>query len=427
MHTAVNRSIYYSTRDVLRRTWLFLFVVVVLAALASIVIGSASYAVPLAGLMFGMAAAPQQYVPMVPFVAAAHEHVEPAFVRSVQLAANTQALDPIDIPAYGYLRHVFLEITCAGGVVGTAVATEDFPWNIIQSVTLLDVNGAPIVGPIDGYALLWANIAGGYAFRQDPRDSPWFVGSVPNPAMFLRVPLEISHFDGLGALANQNSAAPYKLQITLNNTTGIITGAFGTIPTVTIRGWVEAWSLPNAQDVRGRPQQQLPPAHGTGQFWTTRRPDVAAGAITVPINRVGNLLRNVLFITRTAAGVRSDTVMPEPILFNWDGRQQWQESQRYRIQAMFEKLVDAARDTGVWLYPFAHSIMGRNGDENPNLWLPTVQSTRMELAGSAAAGGTVQVVINDIQPVEVHPAERYTENSDTTFRASPGPAAAVSA
>jgi hypothetical protein len=44
----------------------------------------------------------------------------------------------------------------------------------------------------------------------------------------------------------------------------------------------------------------------------------------------------------------------------------------------------------------------------------------MELSGTSAASGSVQVVVNDIQPVEVVPAERYTENSDTTFRAGSG-------
>jgi hypothetical protein len=37
-----------------------------------------------------------------------------------------------------------------------------------------DVNGANIVGPIDGYALYVANLLGGYANRQNPQDSPLY-------------------------------------------------------------------------------------------------------------------------------------------------------------------------------------------------------------------------------------------------------------
>jgi hypothetical protein len=422
---AANRAIAYRVHDLARSVWFVVAATILLAAILGAFLDAPEAALPL--LMLGQVRNGAAVVPAVPFVAAAHEHVEPAFTISRQLTAATQQLDPIDIPSYGYLRHVFLEVTAASGVIGTFVAGEDFPFNIIQSVTLLDVNGAPIVGPIDGYALLWANIAGGYAYRQDPRDAPWHVGAAPNPAFFLRVPVEISHFDGLGSLANQNSAAPYKLQITLNSTSGIGTGAFGTIPTITVRGWAECWSLPNATDVRGRPQQQLPPVHGTGQFWTTRRPDVLAGNINVPITRVGNLIRNLVFITRTAGGVRADTVMPDPAIINWDGRQQFQFSQRYWQQSMFEKLVDATRDTGVWILSMAHSQQNRAGDDTPNLWWPTVQATRMELSGTNALAGSIQVVVNDIQPVEVVPAERYTENSDTTFRAAPGPASPVAA
>lgn len=355
--------------------------------------------------------------PSVPFIAAAHEQVLPGPIITRTLTANSQQLDPVDIPSGGYMRHVCLEVTCTAGVIGTFVAGADFPWNIIQSIALLDVNGTPIYGPMDGYAALWTNIAGGYAYRQDPRDSPWFVAAAPNPSFFLRVPVEISHRDGLGSLANQNAAAPYKLQITLNSLSGIGTGAYGTPPTVSIRISLEAWSLPNAVDVRGRPQQQLPPVHGTGQFWSSRRPDVVAGGITVPVNRVGNLIRNLVFITRDGTGARVDTVMPDPVIVSWDRRQQFQFSQRLWQQLMFEKLVDVTRDTGVWILSMSHSDNNRSGDDSPSLWWPTVQATDLNIQGTSAVTGTMQIITNDIQPVEIVPAERYTENSDTTYRA----------
>src|SRR3954453_12200524 len=103
---------------------------------------------------------PQVQVPAVPFVASAHEHVEPAFTRTFTPGASVQQLDPIDVPAYGFLRHVLLEISASGGVGGTAPA--DYPYNILSQIALQDVNGANIVGPIDGYALYLANVVGGY-------------------------------------------------------------------------------------------------------------------------------------------------------------------------------------------------------------------------------------------------------------------------
>lgn len=418
---AVHRTILRDIARVTRSAWLIIAIVAILAAIAGTLLGAPDWTLPVVGGGFMLGAV--QTVPAVPFVAASHEQVLPGPVITRQLTGATQQLDPVDVPSGGYLRHIALEVSSAGGVIGTFVAGADFPWNIIQSVTLLDVNGTPMFGPLDGYALLWANIAGGYAFRQDPRDGPWFSAAAPNPAFFCRIPVEISHFDGLGSLANQNAAAPYKLQITLNSTAAIGTGAFGTAPTITVRVFAEVWSLPNRQDVRGRPQQQAPPVHGTGQFWSSRRPDVIAGAVTVPVNRVGNLLRNLLFITRDATGARVDTVMPDPVIVSWDRRQQYQFTQRMWQQLMFEKLVDVTRDVGVWILSMSHSQQNRSGDDAPNLWWPTVQATDLNIQGSSAVTGTVQIVVNDIQPVEVVPAERYTENSDTTYRAAPGPAA----
>lgn len=362
---------------------------------------------------------PSVSVPGIPFTASAHEHQERAFTVSKQITAATQQLDPINVPSFGYLRHIFLDVSSAGGV-GAATGKEDYPWNLIQSISLLDVNGAPIVGPIDGYALLWANIIGGYALQSDPRKLPGFSADVDNPAFQIRVPVEICHYNGLGAIANQNAAAPYQLLITLNSSTGAWTSPpVTTLPTLTIRGTIETWTLPAASDSDGRPQQQLPPAHGTGQFWSSRNNQVAnSGDNTIPITRVGNLIRNLVFICRTTAPARSDTVFPDPIIINLDGRQLTQESQTYRKAKVFELLENSTRDTGVFIYCFDASLQNRAGDGPPNMWLPTTQATRLEVNGSFAAAGSVQVVVNDIQPIEVNPAERYAESNATSPSAS---------
>lgn len=365
-----------------------------------------------------------QVMPMVPFTAAAHEHVEPGPTFTALLGAAVQQAGPFDVPSYGYLRNIYLQVSSTGGIIGTAVAGADFPFNILQQITLLDVNGAPLYGPLDGYAAAWTNIVGGYAFRQDPRLAPSFSGVVTTPTFFIRIPVEISHYDGLGSLANQNAAAAYKLSFALNSvaagTQGILaSGAYATAPTITVRTWIECWSLPNSTDMAGRPQQQTPPAHGTAQYWTSRRQDVLAGVNTVQLTRMGNLLRNVFCIVRDATGARVDTAFPDPILFNWDARQLFNESQFYRINTEWERWVVGARDTGIFVYSWSHSVHNRSGDETPNLWIPTVQSTRMEFNGNFAVPGSVQVLTNDIAPAEVVPAERYVERSDTGFNPNP--------
>lgn len=346
-------------------------------------------------------------IAQLPFTASAHEHTEPAFTLSSAVGAATVAFNPQDIPAYGFIRHIFLEITCAGGTGGTIAA--DGPWNLIQSLTLQDVNGANIVGPIDGYSLYLANLIGGYAPNQNPANAPWFVSAAPNPAFYLRVPVEISKYDGLGSLANQNASANYKLSITLNTLAAAFSVAPSPVPTVTIKGWLEAWSLPAPTDNRGRPQQQIPPLLGTGQYWSARTQSVLVGNNTVGLTRVGNYIRNLIFVARDASGVRQDTVFPDPMVFNWDGMQIHNASQRYLQQYWYEKVQGAlTRPAGVYVLPFNTGGQDdRMGNDPPTLWLPTTQSSRLEITGNSAVAGSVAVLTNEVAPVEENQAERY--------------------
>lgn len=354
------------------------------------------------------APAQQQAVPALPFVASAHEHVEPAFTTTVTPGATVQQINPIDVPAYGYFRYLFLEVVASGGVGGTIAA--DGPFNLFQQLTLQDVNGANLFGPIDGYGAYIANLVGGYSARSNPVDSPWYVGSAPNPAFYLRIPLEIDRKNGLGSLANQNSGANYKFTMAINTAAALASVAFTTVPTFTIRGWLEAWTLPAASDNRGRPQAQVPPLLGTGQYWSARtQTGVIVGNNTVPLTRLGNYIRTVALIGRDGTGARNDGVLPDPLSFNWDGMTIRNQSQRYMQQDFYEKTWGTiTRPTGVFVIPFNHGGEGATvGDEDPDLWLPTTATSRIEITGNSATAGSVQVLTNEVAPVEQDQTQRY--------------------
>lgn len=358
----------------------------------------------------------QAPAPIVPFVAAAHEHTEPVFDVTVTPGTTTQALSTIDVPAYGYLRHIWLQIEGTGGALGGGALNADYPFNLIQSISLNDVNGAPIFGPVDGYAMYVANLVGAYSNRCDAAVIQNYVGTV-NTVLGIRVPIEISHHDGFGSLANQNAAASYKLNLTLNTLANIITGGAPTAPAVRIRGYLEAWSLPNETDVAGRPQAQFPPVHGTSQFWSQNVKAVAVGAQTIPLVRVGNLIRAIAFVARNAAGARTAACFPDPAQLNWDARSLNLDTQVYRTSLAHERTpgTSTGLPTGVFVYHFNHSVKNNAGDDNPTLWLPTVQSTRLELAGPVATAGNIQVLTNDVAPAETIPSERFVDTSQTGF------------
>lgn len=358
------------------------------------------------------APSPQAVMPALPFVASAHEHTEPAFQFTVTPGAGIQQINPLDIPASGYLRAVWLEFACSGGTGGTAGA--DFPWSLIQSCGMEEVNGSTIMTPFDGYALYMANVVGGYSYTNDPAAAPFHVGSSPNPVFYLRVPVEIAAKDGLGALANQNAAAQYKLRLAINSIAGAWSVAPSPVPTLTVKGYLEAWTLPAAADNRGRPQAQIPPMLGTGQYWSQTNRAQISGGTPLAVTRVGNYIRALVLIGRDNTGARSDSVIPEPFQFTWDGNNIHNVSQRY-LQDYFRSKVSGpfTRPTGVFVLPFNHATTGRMGNEDPVLWLPTMDSSRIEVTGTAAAAGSVQMLVNEVAPVETNQAQRYEFPNDT--------------
>lgn len=346
------------------------------------------------------------------FVASSHEHRELIHQESVVLGANTISSNPtsIDVNAYGFIGHIVLRISWTGGA---GVLAADAPWNFIQSIWLQDVNGAYFQYPIDGYSLLEEQIYGGYSFRGDPRLGSTFASTAASGTYTVRVPVMITRHNAYGALANQNAAATYKLGWTYNTFAAAYSTAT-TAPTVTATAYLEAWTQPNAKDLRGRPQAQLPPLHGSTQQWSIYTKAINVGNNVVQFPRVGNTLRTIILIARDNTGARNDAVLPTPFSFNIDGRVLTSEDVTLRKEIMSLMLENGALvDTGVLVFFFNNSVLGKCGDESSDLWVPTLQSTRLELVGQAATAGTLTILTNDIAQVETDQSQRYVMESQT--------------
>jgi hypothetical protein len=351
---------------------------------------------------------------VVDFTSASYEHTEPASDDSRTLGTSQQTIGPIEIPAYGFIRHVFVLVEISGLTGGTA--HEDSPFRALSEVSLFDVNGAPIFGPFDGYETYLANLYGGYAFQQDPRLQPDGTFTTPNFVFGLRVPVEISHNNGLGAIANQNAAASLKLRLGVNTLANIWSAAPTGTGTIRVRTWLEAWSQPTMNDPAGRAQEMVPPMHGTSQYWSKFERAVNSGSNTIQLPRVGNLIRAMIFILRVS-NVRSAANLPDPVILNWDARQLINEPRYLRRAYMAERVITAAagHPAGVLFVGYNHDNLGHAGDDTPELWLPTVQSTRLELNGTFGAAGQLTVLTNDVAPVEVDQLERFQVPNESGF------------
>lgn len=359
-------------------------------------------------------------IALVPFVRASQEHREPVGMDVSRLqTASDQDLGVHDIPAYGYMRSLTLLVQGTGAVDATdAVFAEDGPFNALKNISLAEPNGATIVQFNSGYDLYLAHKYGGYRFSNDPKCSPVYSADLDgNFSFLLRIPVEICQRDGLGSLPNQNAAATFKLRATLAASGDLYsTIPDTTLPTVRVRAYLEAWDQPEVSS-GGQGNQTVPPAMNTTQYWSTTSYAVSAGEFNVRLSRMGNYIRNLIFVyTRTASTrANGDADFPVEARLEWDTRpldiierNNWR-NQTYERYGYLGRLngtniaptavaADApgGRDAGVYPYDFCHEFDGKVGNENRDGWLPTLASTRLELRGNFTTAGTLKVLTNDV-------------------------------
>lgn len=355
----------------------------------------------------------------IPFRRSTRHHWEPFFDRSVVLTAADQLQTPIYVPAYGFIRGVWILGEATGGNGGTtsAVTAGDSPWNAIQ-VGFLDVNGAPVYGPFAGNQSMYFGFLafkyGSYANPGDGRQLKFSaVATSGNFTACWYLPIEIRQHDGLGALTNLNAAASYQISLTISASTKIYaTSPVPTLPTLRVRMWLDAWGQPPPHDLLGNMTSPKPPALNTTQFWSIASfPIAGAGQQTIRLTRLGQYLRNLVFVLYDAAGtpVRTDTNWPDPAEIWMDdiqvssmGQVLWKEhmAKWYNLTPNGTQDSSGTLDTGVYVMPFTDDGSGFPGlgDEMGNAYLPTLQSSRLEIRGNFGGAGTLYVLTNDIAP-----------------------------
>lgn len=351
----------------------------------------------------------QRPVATVPFIRASAEHIESTGIDvSRVLTTSAQNLGVFDVPAYGYVRSllILVETTGGGGSAGTT-PVENAPFNLLQDIALTEPNGSVIAQFNDGYQLYLANKWGGYRPNSDPRQSPAFsamVTATGNHSFLLRLPVELNARDALGSLPNQNAAATFKLRLNLGPIGSLLGVAPGTLPTTRVRVFLEAWDQPEAA-MAGAANQTTPPAMNTTQFWSTQMYNVNAGDQTIRLTRVGNYIRNLIFMfTRTASTrANGEADFPNPSRIYLDTRPVMELNKSVFNHYLWERtgrttVGDAAggKDNGVFPLDFTHEFDGNLGHENRDLWLPTLGSTRLELQGNFANAGVLTVLTNDV-------------------------------
>lgn len=340
----------------------------------------------------------------VPFFYGSNWYVEKFFTSSWQLTTSQQEFVNNVTPG-GFLRGVRLQVRSTGGVGGTVTA--DNPWNVISSATLENIDGAPILYPAPGYSYY----VGAWAFRPwdgDPaRRFDYAQGNNPSFSLFLKP--EIRHTAGV--LANTDARALYRVRFTLNTWSNVIT-AGTTAPTVTVSGYLETWSQPDAADLHGNTIEPVPPGLNLS---TLRRRQIftlnSAGADNqFQLTNTGNEIRGAVMIVRDSTGARQD-YLSDPIRWRIDNRamgtfspdEVWNQ-----MNDFYPNLQNGTsqRPQGVYVWPRFY----QPGRMVGQAWLATTNATYViwentTLSTGTNLPGTNEIITDEVVPVGAIPME----------------------
>jgi hypothetical protein len=346
---------------------------------------------------------------VVPFNQGSKPEVEegPAWLEQLP-GANAINLGPIALPANGYIAAVCIDVeTAEAGKGGALEASEDFPWNIFELIKLTEPNNAPLGMELTGYQAYVANKYGVYAGAPDPTVSPVYSATAASPSFMLRIPVQIAP-NGLGSLGNQSAAAALRLFLRINPATVAWKKAGEAYPKLNIRTYIELWGEPPGEDLLGRQVQQEPMFEGTCQMWTAQNQEkFSAGKNNTKMTQLGAMIRTIAFVCRNAGGERKDTVFPNPFQVQLDNRTFRTASQRWLIETMREETPQIKeRDAGVFVMSFSKGETNESGANQINSWLATLNATRLELLGSSAVAGNVDILTNFITVTASNPEER---------------------
>lgn len=347
----------------------------------------------------------------VPFLFGTNSYAEQISVDTFQLGAAAQEFVHNVTPG-GYLRGVDLQIVGASGAVSSGNLTADAPYNVLDSVSLENIDGSPILYPMNGYAYaMWQNFSAPW-LGNSANPAQLYSTAVATPGWYLHLYPEI--FGTAGVLANTDARAQYRVRYTLT-AAATLSANFTTNPTMTVTEYLQTWAQPDRNDLHGNPIQPQPPGLNLARIVRHQIITLnAAGADNlVQVTNTGNEIRNFIIIIRNQTNARVDGISGV-LRFRQDDR----SLGTYTPTALFDRAVKFygslqsnayPRPTGVYVIPrFKDSRPNNDLYLNNDAWMATSNATFLSLefiTASGPTGGTIEVITDEVVPVGAIPME----------------------
>lgn len=345
-------------------------------------------------------------------------------VQTVSNLNGATSLQPIPLPATGWVRKIGIDVTAAYETSASAdTVAGDAPFNLISSVSLTDATGQPVIQPITGYNLYLINKYFGNGTVKYNYPSPKFnphmgpeyayaaSGTSGSARFRLDLDLEVDAFTGYGSIPNTDSNASLQMLVNVAPASVAFTGGTASAATVSVR--IDQWYwAPVGGTIGGQPAQQMPP--GAGDYLETRYETQTVSAQTentIPVNNRGGLVRGIIAISRNA-GVRTaytpgtnigvvydNNAIDEGIRLETVQDQLRREYGYYGadIGQDYAPITDgltSGLDDGVIVFNFANMSAGRDS------WLNTRVGTLLQLKATPGSGATQMELVTQLMQVK---------------------------
>lgn len=368
-----------------------------------------------------------QAAPAIPFIMGSSYSERASFALTNVALANAAIVippnSPVMIPAVGYLAKLRMEVT--GTVTGGGAATynADAPWNVIAMLVFKNSAGQNLVAPLTGYELyvynkygnMGAGLASGAGPYGDPKYGRQYSATTTGFHFFLDVPFQLDPEAALGLLPALASNRTYQLEIQLAAISTVFGGTVPTAVSVTIDATAIYWDQPPAATPAGQAVADTPVGLNTLALVAKESSILPAGEALTRISNVGNIIRQLIFIKRSAAGVRTDsdwTSIAELFIDNNPRlrlkKTEWEDwmQRSYGYGAAAKDVVNGL-DTGVYVLPF-DALLGSLGGDPGNTraqLLATLDATLLQLKGYT--WGTASDVLTTIVQQVVTPNAQF--------------------
>ncbi len=357
----------------------------------------------------------------IPFVVGSNLYQESPFSTVVQQLGATSNETVVNITPGGFLRGIQMDVSSTGGVLGSGTLQQDVPYSIIQSASLEDISGGPIIYPMSGFAHAMCQK---YLrpWEGDPAKRPNFSATI-NPSFTLQFNAEVK--DTLAVLANTDARAQYRFRYTLapgNVTTGfsgLTNVAPTTQPTITVALSIRTWSQPDLQDLLGNTVEQIPDGLVASRFLMHESPVITQANNVIRETLTGNEYRGIIWIFRNGNALQTRFDLTNagagPIDFRQDSRRLWKRQFTQiveQMQCFYPNLSNgtSTRETGVLVIPrFAGPAQPSQSDQQGEYWQQTVEQTLLQaefLGGDLTTSpGTLEIIYDALAIAGAVPPE----------------------